>query len=157
MIVSHLDTWEQEKSALSPVLQKGIEYLNAVDLARLSVGRHEIDGDNMFALVSEYQTAAKELKRPEAHRRYIDIQCIIAGEERIGCSHLSGRYEIVEEKLAQSDIVFYGAVDNETDIILTPGFYAVFFPGDVHRPGCISNEVSTVKKIVLKIAAELLD
>lgn len=156
MIYGQLKNLEEEKSAFSPILQKSLYYLKNTDLAGLSVGRHDIDGENIFALVSEYQPEPKIDRRPEAHQKYIDIQCLASGEEIIGCSLLAPDYEIIEDKLAQNDIAFYKEVRQEVDVVLEPGVYAILFPNDVHRPCCISRSREPVKKVVIKIMAALL-
>lgn len=157
MIFGKLENFAQEKTALSPVLQRGLEYLKTTDLCKLPIGRHDIDGDDMFASVSEYEVEPLENKYPEAHKRYIDIQCIAWGEELIGCSFLADGYEVERDELVERDIIFYKRVEQEEKIVLTPGRYAIFFPSDVHRPGCINKEHRKVKKIVIKIAVALFE
>lgn len=156
MIFGQLANLKQEKGALSFAVQRGLQYLQDTDLNQLSTGRHDIVGDTMFALVSEYELAPKESKQPETHEKYIDIQYVARGEELICCSFLSGNCEIEKDELAERDLVFYKQVDEEVNLVLTPGRYAIFFPGDVHRPGCIHNNQQQVKKIVIKIAVSLL-
>lgn len=156
MIFGNILNFEQEKAALSPVLQAGLLYLKNTDLAKLPTGRHDIDGDNLFASVSEYEAEPKGNRRPEAHQKYIDIQYVAWGEEMIGCSLLSSQYEITQDELNEKDVIFYKEVENETELVLKPGGYAIFFPSDVHRPGCISGDKMQVKKIVVKIALSSL-
>lgn len=156
MIFGDLENFAQEKTALAPVLQRGLQYLKTTDLCKLSIGRHDIEGDDMFASVSEYAVEPLEKKYPEAHRKYIDIQCIAWGEELIGCSLLADQYEVERDELVEKDVIFYKRVEQEMNIVLTPGRYAVFFPSDVHRPGCINRDHHKVKKIVIKIAVSLL-
>lgn len=156
MIFGELKNFAQEKMAVAPALQQGLQYLKTTDLVNLPLGRHEIDGDNMFALVSEYETEPMENKLPEAHGKYIDIQCISLGEEVIGCSFLTDRCQIERDELREKDIIFYKQVEQETNILLTPGRYAILFPQDVHRPGCTNKTAHQVKKIVIKIATSLL-
>jgi len=151
MIFGHILNFEQEKAALSPALQAGLLYLRNTDLSKLPVGRHEIDGDNIFVSVSEYELELKENRRPEAHQKYVDIQYLAWGEEVIGHSLLSDMYEITQDELAERDVIFYKGVEHEADLVLIPGVYAIFFPNDVHRPGCLSSEKTQVKKIVVKI------
>lgn len=156
MIYGQLKNLEEEKGALSSILQKSLLFLKNTDLSNLSVGRHDIDGDNIFALVSEYQPEPKNDRRPEAHQKYIDIQYLASGEEIVGWSLLASDYEITEDELAKKDIIFYREVSEEIDIVLKPGAYAIFFPNDVHRPCCISKSAEPVKKVVIKIAVSLL-
>jgi YhcH/YjgK/YiaL family protein len=156
MIFGQLENLKQEKMALAPALQRGLEYLQATDLGTVALGRHDIDGDRMFVMVSEYEVEPKEKKQPESHGKYIDIQYLAWGEELICCSLLSDQCEIAQDELVEKDIIFYKKVEQEMDILLTPGRYAIFFPSDVHRPGCISVSQQKVKKIVVKIAVSLL-
>ncbi len=156
MIYGQLKNFEQEKIAFSPALQKGLLYLKNTDLSTLSVGRHDIDGDTIFALVSEYATEPKKDRKPEAHQRYIDIQYLASGEEMIGCSLLSSEYEVLQDELEQKDLIFYNEVKQEVDMLLKPGVYAVLFPNDVHRPCCMVSSAARVKKVVIKIAVSAL-
>jgi biofilm protein TabA len=156
MIYGQLKNFEQEKAAFSPALQKGLLYLKNTDFSTLPVGRHDIDGDTIFALVSEYVPEPKENRRPEAHQKYIDIQYLALGEERIGCSPLYSEYEVVQDELVQKDLIFYKDVKQEVDMLLKPGIYAILFPNDVHRPCCISEVAAKVKKVVIKIALTTL-
>lgn len=156
MIYGQLKNFEQEKVAFSPALQKGLLYLKNTDLSTLSVGRHDIDGDTIFALVSEYATEPKKDRKPEAHQRYIDIQYLASGEEMIGCSLLSSEYEVLQDELELRDLIFYNEVKQEVDMLLKPGVYAVLFPSDVHRPCCMVSSAARVKKVVIKIAVSAL-
>ena len=76
MIFGHIQNFEQDKAALSPVLQAGLLYLKNTDVSKLTIGKHDIDGENMFVSVSEYEVEPKEQRRPEAHQKYIDIQYV---------------------------------------------------------------------------------
>lgn len=156
MIYGELKNFEQEKAAFSPALQKGLLYLKNTDFSALTVGRHDIEGDTIFALVSEYVTEPKEIRRPEAHQKYIDIQYLALGEEMIGCSLLSPVYEVLQDELALKDLIFYKEVSAEIDMLLKPGVYAVLFPNDVHRPCCMLRSPAKVKKVVVKIALSAL-
>jgi biofilm protein TabA len=156
MIYGQIKNLEQEKAAFSPALQKALLYLKQTDLSILPVGRHDIDGDSMFALVSEYVTEPKEDRKPEAHQKYVDIQCLVSGEETIGCSLLASQYEVLQDELELKDLIFYKEVEQEVDMLLKPGVYAVLFPNDVHRPCCMGSSPARVKKIVIKIAVSAL-
>ncbi|MCC5463813.1 YhcH/YjgK/YiaL family protein [Pelosinus baikalensis] len=156
MIYGQLKNFEQEKAALSPALQRGLLYLINTDLSSLPVGRHDIEGDTIFASVSEYETEPKEKRKPEAHQKYIDIQYVVSGEEMIGCSPLSPEYEVLQDELTLRDLIFYQGVQQEVELLLKPGIYAVLFPNDVHRPNCTLHSATKVKKVVLKIALSAL-
>ena len=48
------------------------------------------------------------------------------------------------------------AIENEQAIILKPGMFAVFMPGEPHKPGCVVGEPGEIKKVVVKIKADLM-
>lgn len=151
MIVGHIDNIEQEKALYPLLLQKGLRFLHETDFAKLPIGRAEIDGDNMFALIQEYQPDIKENRKAETHAKYIDIQYVVSGEEIMGYANLTAAAQIAENRLADKDAIFYKDLQDETDVKILPGMYAIFFPWDIHRPGCVLKPGSVVKKVVVKI------
>ncbi|MFH1308555.1 MAG: YhcH/YjgK/YiaL family protein [Patescibacteria group bacterium] len=90
----------------NPTLQKVIKYLKETDLLFLKIGRTKIEGDNIFLMVQEYETRPKEEKSAEQHKKYIDIQLILSGEEIIGCGFENPNNEVidpyVEKKIGQN-------------------------------------------------------
>ena len=94
--------------------------------------------------------------RPEVHRRYIDIQFLAWGEEKIGIAIDTGNNKVSESLLEQRDIIFYHDSEHESFIEMIPGSYAIFFPQDVHRPACNKNATTAIRKIVVKVALAAL-
>ena len=156
MIFGNLQNLDQDRKVLALPLIKGLDYLKHTDFAKLADGRYAIDGDQIYAIVQEYQTSPAGSCQAETHRRYIDIQYMVDGVEAIGCGLTDGINEIARDLLAEQDAIFYKSVKNECELILTPGRYAIFFPSDIHRPRCIFGNSQTVKKVVVKVAADLL-
>ncbi|MBD0384249.1 YhcH/YjgK/YiaL family protein [Paenibacillus sedimenti] len=161
MIISDILHFEQERHLLPPAVQRGIEYILSHNLSEAELGRHPLEGDNgdlMFANVQESITCPKQEQKPESHAIYTDIQFLVSGEERLCVYKLQPDVKIVDNKFDSHDIAFYEleAKHLETDIILKPGMYAVFFPSDIHRPNCSVQEQTTNKKIVVKIHSDLL-
>ena len=89
MIIDALANMDFYKN-LNESLYKGLRFLRETDLAALPVGRYEIDGDAVFALVQEYETHPPEECRWEAHYTYTDIQYIVEGSEKMGWKALDG-------------------------------------------------------------------
>lgn len=135
-------------TAISENLKKGFEYLKNTDLQNAEVGKYEIDGKDLFAMVSEYESKAHEDCRPEAHHAYADIQYIISGREAIGYAPLNGQTPTTEFN-PEKDIVFYAG--ETVQLNLEAGMFAVFFPQDVHRPCMQIDGPEKVKKIVVKV------
>ena len=156
MIISHIDLWEKDRSTLPPVLQQAVEWLKRQNFSSMQPGKFQIDGERIHGMLNEYESEPKENRRAEAHVRYIDVQYIIKGEEVIGYGCLSSEAEVLEDKLAEKDVIFYKNISDETELVLTAGMYAIFFPWDVHRPNCARTQNSPVSKIVLKVAISSL-
>ena len=157
MIFGTLNNLSKERLYLPKALIKGLDYLQKTDFSNLAVGKYEIEGSSIFALVQEYRTAPKPEKKAEAHAKYIDIQYIAQGNEVIGFAPYSPESEVKEDLLEQKDAVYYRTVKGEMDLILSSGMYAIFFPDEIHRPGCDYQSGGQVRKVVVKIARDLLE
>jgi len=129
-------------------IKKSFDYITQTDLKNLASGKYEIDGENIFALISEYKTKPESEGKLEAHRKYIDVQYVIDGEELMGYAPLNGQ-EILDPYKEENDIVFFKGDKSFTKV--SAGMFAVFFPEDVHMPGIASGKSSSVKKLVIKV------
>lgn len=157
MIFADLADLKRDRQWLPEALLKGLDFLAAQDLTTLAEGKHQIQGEELYATVAEYETQEWAEKMPEAHRRYLDIQCLAYGEEVIGCRPFGDDLEAAEDRLEKDDLIFYKPTQSEGQIVLSPGRYCIFWPGELHRPGCSKDGRKKVKKIVVKIAAALLE
>lgn len=135
-------------AAISENLKKGFEFLKNTDLSAIEVGRYEIDGKNVFALVSEYDSKKPEDCRLEAHQIYADIQYIVSGKEAIGFVPLNNQ-TITSDYNPEKDIVFFSG--ETTPLVFEAGLFGVFFPQDLHRPCMQINGPEKVKKVVVKV------
>jgi biofilm protein TabA len=135
-------------AGLSPGIDRALEHLAATDWSHTLPGRYEINGDRLFAIVSSYETQPLERVPWEAHRRYIDVQYLVAGAERIGYAELTsltaGEYDAHRDCLSAS-----GAGGT---VALTAGSFAILFPHDAHRPGVDLDRSTRVRKVVVKVA-----
>ena len=154
MFFGTIKNLRDDRKILPEALVKGLEYLQATDVTRLEPGRYEIEGETIFALVQDYETYPKAERRSEAHARFVDIQFIVAGVEMIGYGPTGSGIEVEEDLLEEKDVLFYKSVENEMDLVLASGSYAIFFPGEVHRPGCAFPKSRSVKKVVIKVCLE---
>lgn len=155
MILGHIS--QPNPCRLPRAIEKALDFLHTTDFTALAPGVVNIDGRNIFAQVLDLTTQTWDENRPEVHRRYLDIQFLAWGEEKIGVAIDTGNNEISESLLEQRDIIFYHGSENESFIEMTPGTYAIFFPQDVHRPACIKNKASAIRKIVVKVAISEID
>lgn len=134
--------------ALNPKLGRAFDFIQETDLSALGVGKYVIDGEEIYALVQEFNAKPQEEGLWEAHRRYIDLQYVIRGAEQIGYAHLGrltpGEYDDAKDWLPLS---------GEGDFItLNAGYFAIFMPEDAHMPGLAAGPDTAVKKLVVKIS-----
>ena len=140
-------------------IQRALTYLmNNPQLATCEPMRCDIDGDKLKLQVLDVTTQERNALSPEVHRKYIDVQALLKGRERIGYYPDCGNNVIKENRLATHDIIFYenNASAAETYIEMEEGCYAIFFPNDVHIPGIQSGGSETIRKIVIKVAVDSL-
>lgn len=157
MLFGYISNIKQEMPLYPAALQTGLNFLREADLASLALGRHEIEQDRIYASIAEYETEPKDQRRPEAHKKYIDIQYVCSGAEMIGVAPLEQAREVAEDCLTERDVIFYRHIPGETDLTLLPGMFAIFFPWDVHRPNCsLGGENGRVRKVVVKIAVDAI-
>jgi biofilm protein TabA len=143
----------KDYSGINKNFEKAFEFLKSQDLAKLAVGKYEIDGEKVFAMVQEYTTQNEAEKKWEAHEKYIDIQLIVEGKEVMGYTPAT-TLEVSEDLRPESDLIFYKETSTGSNIKFTNGDFAIFFPEDAHKPGCALGECSKIKKVVVKVACE---
>lgn len=126
----------------------------ARDVARtVADGRMDIDGNRLYASVATYETGSREERRFEAHKKYIDVQVLLEGEECIDVS-LEKDLPTLEAYDEKKEVMFLKAPQHVASLPMKPGYFAVFYPPDTHRPGCHLLEKRRVRKIVMKVAVE---
>src|SRR4030066_1121358 len=131
MIVTDINHIEYQVS-MTASFKKAIEFLRRPDIHNMADGRVDIDGQQVFALVQRYETVKTDAPKFEYHRKYIDIQYIVSGEEVIGWAP-AGRMVITEEYDKEKDICFGTVPEGEmTPIYLKARALAVLYPEDGH-------------------------
>lgn len=150
MILDHLSNAALYQFA-NPLIQRGLEFLKSTPMASLPLGRTDIDGDRLLAINQEYPTKPLTECFWEAHRKYIDIQYMISGQERIDYAPIDSLEIAVPYDAAKDRAELTGA---GSSLELSAGMFAIFYPHDAHRPCVQAMESARVKKIVLKAAVE---
>ena len=142
MLVTPLPTADKN-DYLSARMRTAFSFLREADLARLPLGRADIDGDEVFANVQEYDTVPAGQKQMEAHRRYYDVL------QYASLAGLAPSGEFDEE----ADFGLFATPETPSSIVLRAGEIAVLAPEDAHKPGCAVGEPGRVRKIVVKVRA----
>ena len=148
MIIDNLSNAEKY-FCIHPLFKEAFEYIRSQNLETIEVGKYEISGDQLRAIVSNKQgmTPEESTAKFECHNKHIDIQLCIKGKEQIGwkprgsCTQQRGEYNL------EKDVLFY---DDAPDMFfqLTNNQFAIFFPEDVHAPMIGEGEI---KKMVIKV------
>ena len=129
---------------------KAAQFLAENNYVSLDDGCHEIDGGNIFALISSAPGRGRDKAVLEAHRAYIDIQFCVSGHDEIGIRPLSRCQQISKKYDAKKDIMFFADPPLEW-ITIKDNTCAIIFPEDAHAPMAANG---TMKKVVIKIAVE---
>lgn len=142
--IHHLQSW------LPDALRQAIEHVKAHVSESTPLGKHDIDGNNLFYLISEDSTEAQAERRAEFHARYLDIQIVLRGQEGMTFTTLPAG-EPQTDWLADKDIAFLAEGAQEKTVILNEGDFVVFYPGEVHKPLCAVGAPAMVRKAVVKV------
>jgi YhcH/YjgK/YiaL family protein len=179
MILDAIDN-TQLYLGLHPGFARAFEILTDKTLTKNEDGKYTVDGEKIYYTIQRYTTKpmfncraglAPPMVSPqarlgvssnlEAHRKYIDIQFLLEGQEFLGYAPLKG-LTTAEVYNPQKDIAFFDTPKEITKVKLEPGLFCIFFPSDAHLPG--RYEVSPaggpcrqlagpteVRKVVIKI------
>lgn len=154
MISGNMEEIEKILPSLGGNLKKAFELIKDIDFSSYADGKYPLDGDNIFAGVNTYMTEPEELRRWEKHAKYIDIQIIGKGEEKIGYASHREEFPVTEDRLEKDDVAFFANVPEDNFITLKQNEWAVLFPWEDHKPNCQSGKnPSEVQKIVVKVRA----
>ncbi len=149
MILDTLSQWRQY-NALSPRFEKAFAFLQQVT-DQTPVGRHEIAGDDVFALVQRHNTKPVQERKYEAHRKYIDIQYVHSGREIIYWAPLPLLTTVTMPFDVEKDAALFGLIPEGVPLQVRAGQYAILFPEDGHVPSCAWEEAAEVFKVVIKV------
>jgi len=148
MIVGHLN--QLQAAGLSAAFCQAIDQALRAEIAHNAPGSYPLEGEALFVNVMQFDTQRAEDKRAELHRRYIDIQIVLEGEERIYYG-LTGSARECDEWHEQEDYQLCQRIEHEQSLTLKPGMFAIFMPGEPHKPGCHTTQPVRLKKAVIKL------
>lgn len=137
-------------ASLHPLFPKAFEFLQQPDLASLPSGRHEIDGERVFAIAARESARTRDEARLEAHRRFIDIQVVLSSTDYMGWKSRSQCHRPDGEYDGEKDVEFFA----DRPLAWMPveeGAFAIFFPDDAHAALVGRGEIH---KIVVKVAVD---
>ncbi|MCK5776462.1 MAG: YhcH/YjgK/YiaL family protein, partial [Bacteroidales bacterium] len=118
------------------------------DFTKLENGTYDVVKDEIFAIVNRFETVDAKTEKPEAHRKYIDIQYVFEGEEVLGFT-IKQSQPVFKEYNKEEDFELF---DADLDYVkFEKGMFAVFFPDDLHSPSVHLDKATSASKVVVKI------
>jgi YhcH/YjgK/YiaL family protein len=145
MILARLEQADRYLS-LHADFSAAFAFIRGQPLSDLPEGRIEIAGA-IYAMVSRSPARHRSEARLEAHRKYIDLQYVIAGIEEMGWSARSDCQQPHGQYNAEKDVEFFADTPNSY-VTVRPGEFVIFFPDDAHAPLIGTGEV---RKVVVKV------
>ena len=117
----------------------------------IKVGKYSIKDDD-YANIEVYITKKLDNAKFESHQKYIDIQLLLSGKEKIYI-HSSSELNVSVPYNKENDIIFYNdSVVNSDFVTLDTTNFVLLYPHEAHAPQIALEEVpSEVKKVVVKI------
>lgn len=146
---------KNQYAGISPRLARALDYVAGLKAEGFAEQTVELDGRQVYAMYQTYVTESGKDRQYEAHRRYIDVQYILEGEEVIRAADLATMARMSDydgEKDIQWFLPEAGADSSAVSTIhLKAGQFAIFFPQDAHMPKLAGSTPGPVKKIVVKV------
>ncbi len=130
-------------------ISEAFGFLDQPGLAELPDGEYEILGDRVYAIIAHENGRQIDEGKLEGHRKYIDIQYVISGEESMGWKNREGLVRSMDYD-AERDLEFFEG-EPASIVCVSPGSFAVFLPTDAHLP-LIGN--GPIHKVVVKVAVD---
>ena len=152
-----VDTLENlmKYTALHPRFPKAFAYLLELLEKGAENGRHQLD-EEVYVNLMTGDTKEVELAKAESHRKYIDVQLVIEGEEIMCIPSPQLVLDVATAYSEEKDCMFYEAVKPTEchQLLVDAGQFAIFFAGELHAPMmAVNGKASTVRKAVLKVLA----
>ncbi len=125
------------------------KFIAAHDMRNLPTGHYDLE-DGIYVNIDVYDTDSYENRKYESHRRYLDIQYMISGEENMIVLPVDS-LQVLEPYDKERDIEFYDRTVQGESYTVGEGEMMEFMPQDGHMPGIAVDGSMRVKKAVFKI------
>lgn len=137
-----------------PYAEDIVKFVREFKNTDMQPGRYDIHGDDLFAAVSAYDTEPEEDRKFENHKKYIDLQLLVKGNEEIHWAPVE-KLELISEEFSKGgDIAFYNG-ESYGYVLLSGDTCAILFENDAHKPNVMHKTAEKVLKIVFKIKKDV--
>lgn len=147
LVLGELKSWRSNPKLKR--LEVAFRFLENPDLKNLPVGRHVID-DKAYAMIDKSVSQPPEKVEFEAHRKYIDVHYMISGQVTTGYAPIE-KLKLHTPYDEKDEAAMFYVPATYTKVKLTPGMFAVFFPGGGHMPNCHLDGAHDLHKVVVKV------
>lgn len=155
MLLGDLSRADYAKS-LPPVFARLCEKLKNLDLVNLPLGWQDLE-EGVRMNMMEFETSPAEEKKAEMHRKFIDIQLLISGEEMIEYGLSEPDLALYDEYRDEDDYQLTDKIEHKNELILQPNMFAIFLPYEPHKPGnAVGGQNKLLKKLVVKVPVSYL-
>lgn len=156
MIFTNMNDEVQNKS-LAKDIRFCIEFAKKNENKILSLvnGSYDVGYNNIKMNLGKYFTKKENDKFWESHKKYLDVQIMINGTEKVAINDI--RDMEVKSFDEEKDLTILEG-DKAFDIIMKTGDVLVFFPNDVHKPELNVSEnddSGNIRKIVTKVVFKI--
>lgn len=146
LVEPHLDAYEVNKR-----IDFAVNYLKGLAISEADSGRKVVVNENFFYTVQSYVTKSEEECKLESHRKYVDIQIIVNGEEQMDLADVS-RLTVKEPYDPETDAMIWNIPQRMARTTLKSGDCIVLYPENAHRGAIAKGDVfQEVIKIVGKV------
>ncbi|MFR9602907.1 MAG: YhcH/YjgK/YiaL family protein [Rikenellaceae bacterium] len=131
-----------------PRMEKAFELLSQIDLSTLELGKHLLDGEEIFVNVLERDLKEVADAKVEVHNLYADIQILVEGEnEGFGWIERKDLTQPKSEFDTAKDVQLFDDA-YQTIYDLRKGQFTILMPEDGHAPMIGKGKV---KKAIVKV------
>ena len=146
---TNVEVFKAQYKANKAEWDAALDFLKNNDLETIALGRYDLTPNGTYANVQEYETSLRGAY--EAHRKYIDIQYIVSGEEIIEIAPLEDAENEFRPYSEERDCANFASAKNPVSVLATSKVFCVLFPSEAHKP-CIANgEPAHVRKVCVKV------
>lgn len=162
MIFGQINSIDKFTDFLPPVVHQLLQKLKSGDFFSLQKGRHEYSGEDIYISADEYCTQCSQERKYEYHQKYVDLQYLVEGEEKIYLSsldvaNLKSLETNINETILGNDCWFVDGVSDDSSILLKAGDFLIILPNTLHKPCCSNLQKMNVRKLVFKIDRRIFE
>jgi len=116
----------------------------------------EMLSEDIFVLKQAYTTKERSDCFFESHRKYVDVQFMVKGDEYMDVSCIES-LKVIKEYDDKTDFIKYEGKENDiSKLLIKEKELAIFYPSDAHQPCIKTTKKELVYKAVIKIPLELV-